>query len=188
MKIAAITAAAALGLSIALGGAATSTDAIAQSTQKKPATTKKAAPKKTVRKRTTKRRVVRPGTLYLTFYNAKWSQAKAGKCGTSYRLLNAAQYKAVSARSKKLYATQVKLCGATYWITKRAATCRSAHSRARHKEVVRSYVRKGTYKATCPRGAQASIDKAAAARKANFRKNSGKKKPARKPVPVKKGS
>ena len=175
---------AAAALAIGLG----SPGAEAQTTTKKPATTKKTV-KKAVKKRTTKRksRPLKAGSLFVTYYNAKWSQAAAGKCGRQYRLYTAAEKKAAKGLTRKLYSQQIKLCGKSYWATKRARTCATAHRRARHTAVLRRYVRKGTYSALCPQGAQAKIAKAAAARKANFKKRI-KKKPVRKTTTKKKSS
>lgn len=176
--------AAAAALAIGLGAPGSH----AQTKTKKPTTAKKVE-KKVVKKGTTKRKSkpVKVGSLFVTYYNAKWSQASAGKCGKQYRLYTAAEKKAAKGQTRKLYTQQIKLCGKSYWATKRAATCASSHRRARNTAVLRRYDRKGSYKALCPRGAQANIAKAAAARKSNFKKGI-KKKPVTKTTTRKKSS
>ena len=165
--------AAATALAVSVGTAGVD----AQTKTNKP--TKPKTVKKAAKKPAAKGKPIKPGAHFVTYYNTKWSQASSGKCGKQYRLYTASEKKAAKGQTKKLYTRQMKLCGRSYWATKRAATCASSHKRARHTAVLRRYVKKGSYKALCPRGAQAQISKAAAQRKANFKKKS-RRKPVRK--------
>lgn len=89
------------------------------------------------------------GNVYLYGLTAKGKAVKAGKYRRATRVYRAANSSKMKASTRKKFANKVRYCGQDYMVSNVQKRWIAAHTKAKHRIVVRERVSKGKFKTIC---------------------------------------